>query len=33
MEGEGMSKFVNVSRGLLFLGLFGVGSGCKLEGL
>jgi hypothetical protein len=33
MKGEGMAKFVDVSRGLLFLGLLGVGSGCKLEGL
>ncbi len=33
MKGEGMAKFVDVSRGLLFLGLPGVGSGCKLEGL
>ncbi len=30
---EGMAKFVDVSRGLLFLGLLGVGYGCKLEGL
>ncbi len=33
MEREGMAKFVDVSRGLLFVGLLGVGSVCKLEGL